>query len=61
MSKEEVRLIDGMFLTKSEVEEAVSSLYNKHGKLLRMWRDEKKNEEISKYWIAKGKNKFDIT
>ena len=56
----ERRLIGGMFLSKDEVERAVTSLYDKYGKSMTLWDQSRKIAEINLYWVSRGKSKVDI-
>ena len=53
--KEEVKLIGKVLITEEEVSEAFSYLYDKYGPTIQLWSDERKTEEVSNYWLDRGK------
>ena len=47
------KLIGNQLLTKEQVNEAFSHLYDEYGKSMTLWDDKRKTTEINLYWKDK--------
>ena len=55
MSKKETKLIGNVLLTKDEVQEAFSYLFDEYGPSIQLWTTDRQTKEISNYWLDRGK------
>lgn len=61
MSKnEETKLIGKVLITKDEVQTAFDFLYEEYGKSIQLWDKDRQTEEISNYWLDRGKEDMSI-
>lgn len=51
----EAKLVGKVLITEEEVSEAFSYLYDECGPTIQLWSDERKETEISNYWLDRGK------
>lgn len=61
MSKnEETKLIGKVLITKDEVQTAFDFLFEEYGKSIQLWDKGRQTEEISNYWLDRGKEDMSI-
>ena len=56
----EVKLVGKVLITKEEVSEAFSYLYDEYGPTIQLWEHDRKETEISNYWLDRGKPDMSI-
>lgn len=61
MKKSETKkLVGKVLLKKGEVQEAFDFLYEEHGKIVQLWNKKRQKEEISNYWLDRGKEDMSL-